>query len=85
MLRARGLVGAVRAVARAFPRIEHSDERLLVKSKNPSRPQFQPGQPFSLFVTNTQVAIGPHMLAPAPPGPATWPRKQRAPSEPTVP
>ena len=50
--------------------IEHSDERLLIKSKNPSRPQFQPGQPFSLFVTNTQVAIGPHTPATASTGSA---------------
>ena len=42
--------------------IEHSDERLLKKSKLASRPQFQQGQPFSLYVTNTQVAIGPHVL-----------------------
>jgi hypothetical protein len=42
--------------------IEHSDERLLKISKGPSRPWFQQGHPFSLFVTNTQVAIGTHAL-----------------------
>jgi hypothetical protein len=42
--------------------IEHSDERLLIKSNWSSRPQFQQGQPFALFVTNTQVVIGIHTL-----------------------
>jgi hypothetical protein len=42
--------------------IEHSDERLLKISKGPSRPWFQQGRPFSLFVTNTQIAIGTNVL-----------------------
>jgi hypothetical protein len=37
--------------------IEHSDERLLQLSRGPSRPWFQQGQPFSLFITDIQ-AVG---------------------------
>lgn len=42
--------------------IEHSDERLLQLSRGRWRPWFQQGQPFSLFVTNTRISIGEHVL-----------------------
>jgi hypothetical protein len=42
--------------------IQHSDERLLKRSKRPSRPPFLQGQAFSLFATITQIGIGEHVL-----------------------
>jgi hypothetical protein len=42
--------------------IEHSDDRLLNRSRSALRPAFQQGQPFSLDMDNTRVVIGSHVL-----------------------